>query len=449
MPRLNRTLLSAALIAQIAGAATAQFVVERTPAPPAAPALPGQPAAVDTGSKDIQTTIQINDGVRSEIRVQNGTVVLARVNGEDWPSDRVVRDGDQVLLLDDAGATVHRFVITAPMPPTASRFVVRPGLSGTASVNRAAPTPPTPGLPSVATWSTQEPPRVMLGVTFSEPSEALRAHLGLGDKPAIMVDGVIELLPAAKAGLMKHDVIVSIAGSDGATAKILREKLAASEPGTKLEIKVRRAGETLTLTPTLAAYDPARMGQGGVGGGFAVSGSTAGGGGDPAAAEKDDGWEELMQRYAQNPTDPGVLEEISRVTAERASRLAGQMQSRAKELAAQGLRAAELGLSDEAVRDMIDKLGRETERHLLELRDGRLFIRNSDQLGQRLEDLRTRVERQSPEAQARLEATLEARLTAMENRLESIERGFESRMERLSNLMDRMADRLERSGNGD
>ena len=57
--------------------------------------------------------------------------------------------------------------------------------------------------------------------------------------------------PAEQAGLQANDIVTAINGETIESYEGLAEKVAASEPGDKLELTVYRKGETLTITVTI------------------------------------------------------------------------------------------------------------------------------------------------------------------------------------------------------
>lgn len=430
MSRLSRTLAPAALIALIAGAATGQFIVESTPAAPAAPAAR---SGVTAPAGSVQTIIQIENGKRAELRLEDGVIVMARLDGQDWPVTRISREPDAILLLAENGAVVHRFSVVMPTPtppPTPGRSSVR--VLGVPSVPAAPAAPGT--LRIAATPAGQTPPPVMLGITFSEPGDALRAQLGLGSTPAILVDAVMDGLPAAQAGLQRHDIIVSINGSVGASGEILLGTLRNAKPDETLVLTLRRSGEPKRVDVKLAPRDPARLD------GTAVvirqEDSRAG-------DDLESRLEALIQRYANDPQNQQILDELQTLTTERAKRLSRELSDQARQLSAQitveGMEGLEAMQAE--MQRKVEEAMRGAGRQMLELRDGRVFVRSGEAAGRTLEELRDElVLRNSPAADARFEE----RIRAMEARMEAVERSFEARMDRLAALMDRMADRLEK-----
>lgn len=379
----RRTLLPAAVLALLAGAAAAQTT------PQAAPAR----AVVTTNPQDVTNIVQIENGRRAELRMEGPRVVFARIDGQDWPADRIRTSDDHVLLIGPDGQTVQRFMIRVA-PPAGERVVIG------RSMPPAAPVPPA----QPAVRAAQAPPAVMLGITFSEPGEALRAHLNLGDTPALLVDGVIESLPAAKAGLRKHDIITSINASDGATGETLRNAMLNAKPDDILKLTIRRGTETVQTEVRLAAFDAAAMR---VSGAATISGVP----GVPAV-----------------PAVPGQDGELHlNIDLRFDEDDLAQVNQRVRE------RAIEL-------QRMAEDLRRDASRQMLELREGRLFVRPAEEFTKRAEELRQLYDRNAPEFQARFEQ----RIKDMESRMQAVERSLEARMDRLAALMERMAERLER-----
>lgn len=404
MTRLTRAIAPAALIAMIAGAAAGQFTVE---AAPTAPTATGSNAArAPQAAGFVQTIVQIENGKRAELRIEDGVIVLVQLDGQDWPSNRVVREADQVLLLTPDGSTVHRFILAPPSPPPAPSapghmFVQRAPGARMVNVSPGAPVPPEPPR-AFAARAVQAPPPVMLGINFSEPGEALRAQLGLGQTPALLVDSVIDGLPAAKAGLQKHDIILSIDGSDGATGEILLNRLSTAKAGDAVQIVVKRAGTTRTLRAELAAYNPE-----------ALSVNIT-----PGVAIPHSG----IRITPGSPNELSLDVEIQ-LDENEAARIERMVRERALDF-----------------QRMAEGLRRDASRQLLELREGRLFVHSADEVNKQLEELQQRIARHAPEVQTRFDD----RIQAVEHRMEAIERSFEARMDRLAALMDRMVERLEK-----
>lgn len=376
-----------------------------------------------------QITIK-RDGRVSELKIENGEIVSARHDGVEWPLDRVRMSDRSVELLGKDGAVAYEFelselpavpVAAIPSAPTVHEFRVEWGPAGSDGVGLVTTPPASPRTRAIPATPVVPPPPVMLGINMSEPGDALRAHLGLGDRPAILIESVIEGLPAAKVGLKKHDIIVSIAGSDGASDRMLGETLRNAKPGQTITLKVRRGGETIEVTPELEAYDAERLG----------SGTTA-----------------VILR-SDNVFDPRRAE---RLEMDLENGITGWAR-RLAELAARGGQEA----ADEIQR-LAEEIQAEGSRQVFELRDNRLFLRSREQLDARQEQfdalmqenrdmLQERVEEaqgQLQELRPRVQESMDDRLKQIESRMDSIEKSLDARLERLNAMLDRLADRLEK-----
>lgn len=102
-------------------------------------------------------------------------------------------------------------------------------------------------------------PRVMMGVTMSEPSEELAHQAGIDPEEATVITGVTKDLPAAKAGLKKYDIVVKVDGETPADEGTIREKLREKNAGDQLKFEVLRKGERQEVTITLEEYDSERL----------------------------------------------------------------------------------------------------------------------------------------------------------------------------------------------
>jgi serine protease Do len=80
---------------------------------------------------------------------------------------------------------------------------------------------------------------------------------GTGEGAGVKVRYVYPESPAAKAGVTPGDVIVSVGGGAAGDMPRLRTRLVEFQPGDSVPIEVRRGGQTLKLTPTLAAQPEA------------------------------------------------------------------------------------------------------------------------------------------------------------------------------------------------
>jgi Do/DeqQ family serine protease len=109
--------------------------------------------------------------------------------------------------------------------------------------------------------------RGRLGVTIQGITPALADSMGLSGTTGALVGDVEGGSPASKAGLEPGDVIVALNGESVKDSHVLRNEIAALQPGTEVKITVRRDGKDEIVTATLAELDgaaaSARGGEGG------------------------------------------------------------------------------------------------------------------------------------------------------------------------------------------
>jgi predicted metalloprotease with PDZ domain len=92
--------------------------------------------------------------------------------------------------------------------------------------------------------------RYWLGVGLATADDTLRSHLGIASVEGLVVTGVEENSPAAKAGVMINDVLLKVDGKPVTTVEALAAQL--QEIGSKsanLELLRRGKPATLTVTP--------------------------------------------------------------------------------------------------------------------------------------------------------------------------------------------------------
>ncbi len=163
-----------------------------------------------------------------EITISGGEV-SAKVNGKKVPAERIRRTKDKVEILDKDGDVMKSFDIASADNGAWRGNVVVGGLGGD------------PDAPK---------PKVMIGITMSE------------DEDGVIVEHVYEGLPAEKAGLKEHDVIIEIEGQKGLDQKSFREALNKKDAGDKIHLKVRRDGKDQEVTVELQKFDAQKLGAG-------------------------------------------------------------------------------------------------------------------------------------------------------------------------------------------
>ncbi len=103
-------------------------------------------------------------------------------------------------------------------------------------------------------------PPVMLGITMGHVDEDLAEDLDLDDEEGIVINSVLDGLPADEAGLREGDVIIEIEGESPVDSELLLEYLNDMEPGDDLEVTILRRGKERVVDIELAEYDPEALG---------------------------------------------------------------------------------------------------------------------------------------------------------------------------------------------
>jgi len=88
-------------------------------------------------------------------------------------------------------------------------------------------------------------------------SSAMQAAASTTAATALLVAGVGEDSPAARAGLLVGDVIVSASGREVTDIEVLRDLLAAEQIGTRLRLRLLRGGQPLELGIDVTEHRPA------------------------------------------------------------------------------------------------------------------------------------------------------------------------------------------------
>jgi membrane-associated protease RseP (regulator of RpoE activity) len=90
-----------------------------------------------------------------------------------------------------------------------------------------------------------------LGIGFAEVDPALAAHLGLEEGSGVLVGSVWKDSPAARAGIEKNDVIVSVDGEGLKGARGIVRMLGEKRAGDTVKVKVIHKGQERTVEAVL------------------------------------------------------------------------------------------------------------------------------------------------------------------------------------------------------
>ena len=100
--------------------------------------------------------------------------------------------------------------------------------------------------------------RGQLGVAIQPMTPELAKQFGLSETRGVLVNGVTENGPAAKAGIRRGDVIVAVNGKPVSDPNSLRNQIAGTPPSTQIQITVVRDGHEQQIPVTLSEYQAAR-----------------------------------------------------------------------------------------------------------------------------------------------------------------------------------------------
>ena len=98
--------------------------------------------------------------------------------------------------------------------------------------------------------------RGQLGVSIQPMTPELASKLGLSDVQGALVNSVIPNGPAAKAGIRQGDVIVDFNGAAVTDGNTLRNHVASTAPGTKVNLGIFRDHQKQQIQATLGEYQP-------------------------------------------------------------------------------------------------------------------------------------------------------------------------------------------------
>ena len=224
----------------------AEQPAETTPAPAVNAAPPA--GATSTVALTTDTAIPTRDGRAHhwELRAFKDNRIEIFMDGHPVPADHVVRKGNHVAVVDESGTVIERL----DMPPTWTPQHGDPSAA--------------PAGYRLADGTQLTPPKAMLGGRLEAVPAGTLAHMhaehteATGSK-CTYVANVIPDLPLAKAGIMAHDVIVMVNGSNDASPEAIRAIVRAAAPGDTITVTVVRAGQLRDAFVTLAAWEPRHM----------------------------------------------------------------------------------------------------------------------------------------------------------------------------------------------
>jgi Do/DeqQ family serine protease len=97
--------------------------------------------------------------------------------------------------------------------------------------------------------------RAMLGVMLAEMTPDIAEGFGLAGQQGVLIQRVMDNTPAARAGLLRNDVIVEFNGQPVSDMQKLRLKVADTAPGRPVSMVVLREGKRVSVNVTLTDKD--------------------------------------------------------------------------------------------------------------------------------------------------------------------------------------------------
>jgi serine protease Do len=104
--------------------------------------------------------------------------------------------------------------------------------------------------------------RGWLGAAVQPLDQELAQTFGLDEARGAVVSDVAPGSPAQRAGLQPGDIVLSVDGRPVEDARALSDAIAALQPGTKVQVRVRRQGADRTLPVTLGTFPDETAGAG-------------------------------------------------------------------------------------------------------------------------------------------------------------------------------------------
>lgn len=219
----------------------------------------GEPEVNTVVSSSSESTFIVNEnGRKIEVRLRDGEVVKATVDGKDVPKDRVKTEDGTLTIVDEQGNVVSRMEV--PKVETIELGVPRNRGGGERRIYRIPSRNGQQRLldqDAIVQMERQEKPAVMMGVRLAPVPGVLARHLGIDAERAAMIAGVAEGTPAAAAGLKPYDIVTALNGEKLEGAESIGKKLKESKAkaGDEIKLSVLSKGVAKDASLKLVAYD--------------------------------------------------------------------------------------------------------------------------------------------------------------------------------------------------
>lgn len=219
----------------------------------------GEPEVNTVVSTSSESTFIVNEnGKKIEVRLRDGEVVKATVDGKDIPRDRVKTEDGTLTIVDEQGNVVSRMEV--PKVEAIELGLPRNRADGERRVYRI---PPRNGQQrpmdqdAIVQMEQEEKPGVMMGIRLAPVPGVLARYLGIDAERAVLIAGVAEGTPAAAAGLKPYDIVTALNGEklDGPESVGKKLKESKAKAGDEIKLSVLSKGAPKDTSLKLAAYD--------------------------------------------------------------------------------------------------------------------------------------------------------------------------------------------------
>ncbi|HVX15065.1 MAG TPA: PDZ domain-containing protein [Pirellulales bacterium] len=195
---------------------------------------------------------QVDDVLRSHLGLGEGKGLVVTSLTDDCPAAKAgIRKYDVLITIggeEIANLDGFRQALQASVEKPIALGFIRSGKKQSAEVTPHAAAAAVLSLPEETLAQVQ--PKYWLGLGLAGADDTLRSQLSLPAGEGLVVTGVENDSPAAKAGVMANDVILKLDGKASTTIEALTEQLQAiADKSVSLELLRRGKPATLTVTP--------------------------------------------------------------------------------------------------------------------------------------------------------------------------------------------------------
>ena len=220
-----------------------------------APAIADEPD-VKVESRSSQIFMLNENGRKVEVRIEDGKLATATLDGKALPTDRVRIEKDRVVITNPDGTTLAQIDIPEAAEMKLER---REGNQGAIRIGpeqrplRRRLVAPNDDAQRERLAQPEVAREVMLGLRQAPVPGVLARHLGLERGVGSLVAGVAKAMPAAVAGLKPYDIVVSFndepVTSTDAIVQFLSDKNI--KPGQLVKLGVMQQGvrKEITISP--------------------------------------------------------------------------------------------------------------------------------------------------------------------------------------------------------